>query len=63
MLPAGSGVLPSLWRIAVTEGRRGLFAGLGERLLWSALFGGIGFGTLEWCKTALGVADEVAEEK
>lgn len=50
VLPKGSPVLKSIWEIGRTEGVSGLYAGLHARLIWSGLFGGIGFTCFEACK-------------
>jgi hypothetical protein len=57
VLPAGSPVVSSILQIARTEGVLGLYAGVGERLLWSALFGGIGFTCFERSKKILGIPE------
>jgi hypothetical protein len=57
LLPAGSPVIASIVQIARNEGVIGLYAGVGERLLWSALFGGIGFTCFERSKRLLGIPE------
>lgn len=57
VLPRGSKVFPSLVLIAKKEGFSGLFAGVQARLIWSGLFGGIGFTCFEKCKELLGVTE------
>jgi hypothetical protein len=51
MLPSGTKVLPAIATIARQEGARGLFSGVQERALWSALFGGVGLTCFESCKS------------
>lgn len=55
VIPRGTGIAPAIINIMRTEGLVGLFAGRGERLLLSALFGGVGFVSFEWSKAALGI--------
>jgi solute carrier family 25 (mitochondrial S-adenosylmethionine transporter), member 26 len=51
MLPSGTKVLPAIATIARQEGAKGLFSGVQERALWSALFGGVGLTCFESCKS------------
>jgi len=53
LLPPGSPVMGSIVKIAQKEGLRGIYAGVQARILWSALFGGIGFTCLEHSKQLL----------
>lgn len=53
VLPAGSPVLASIVSISRAEGLGGLYAGFQARLLWSGLFGGIGFSCFEAFKQVL----------
>jgi hypothetical protein len=48
-------VLQALSTIASKEGFRGMYAGIMPRILWSALFGGVGFASFEACKSMLGL--------
>ncbi len=52
-LASGTRVLPALRHIAVSEGVRGLYAGVRPRMVWSALSTGVGFGSYELCKALL----------
>ena len=56
-LPPGSPVLKSIVVIGRREGLRGLFAGVESRLLWSGLFGGLGFTCFEYFKHALQISE------
>ena len=50
--------IQNCFRHVVKEtGWRGLYAGAGSRMMWSAAFSAIGFGTFEVVKDALGVSD------
>ena len=49
----GTPVLQALKNIAKKEGFFGLYAGVQERILWSSLFGGMGFSAFEKCKELL----------
>jgi hypothetical protein len=51
------GVMSCLVSVAQHEGVTGLYAGLGFRVLYSALFTSVGFGAFELSKGLLGVAD------
>ena len=53
ILPAGAPIWRSIWLISRDEGLSVLYAGAGERVLWSALFGGIGLSCFEYCKRYL----------
>lgn len=56
LLPPSTGVLSALKMIARTEGYPVLYKGLQARMIWSALFGGIGFYSFEKCKEYLHVS-------
>jgi len=56
MLAPGAPVWRSIWLISRDEGLSVLYAGAGERVLWSALFGGIGLSCFEYCKKHLMLA-------
>lgn len=49
----GTPILQALVNIGKKEGVFGLYAGVQERVLWSSLFGGIGFTAFEKCKELL----------
>lgn len=49
-LPKGTKVAAAVAEIAKKEGLRGLYSGVQERALWSALFGGVGLTCFERCK-------------
>lgn len=55
--PAGGDVLSCLLSVAQREGVPGLYAGLGFRVLYSALFTAVGFTSFEASKALLGVQD------
>ena len=55
--PAGGDVLSCLVSVAQREGVPGLYAGLGFRVLYSALFTAVGFTSFEASKALLGVQD------
>lgn len=55
--PAGGDVLSCLVFVAQREGVPGLYAGLGFRVLYSALFTAVGFTSFEASKALLGVQD------
>lgn len=55
--PAGGDVLSCLVSVAQSEGVNGLYAGLGFRVLYSALFTSVGFASFEASKALLGVQD------
>lgn len=55
LLPPGTGVLRALRAVARNEGYLALYKGVQARMLWSALFGGIGFYSFEKCKEVLRV--------
>lgn len=55
--PAGGDVLTCLVSVAQREGVPGLYAGLGFRVLYSALFTAVGFSSFEASKALLGVQD------
>lgn len=55
LLPPGTGVLRALRSVARNEGYLALYKGVQARMLWSALFGGIGFYSFEKCKEVLRV--------
>ncbi len=55
--PAGGDVLSCLVSVAQREGVPGLYAGLGFRVLYSALFTAVGFSSFEASKALLGVQD------
>ncbi len=55
MLPPGSPVLQSMLQVSRQEGWRALYAGVQARVIWSALYGGIGLTTFELSKKLLGV--------
>lgn len=55
--PTGGDVLSCLVDVAQREGVPGLYAGLGFRVLYSALFTAVGFSSFEASKTLLGVGD------
>lgn len=58
-LPKGTKVAAAIAQIAKKEGLKGLYSGVQERALWSALFGGVGLTCFEKCKTlAIKVTDE-----
>ena len=57
MLPANAPITKSLIFIARNEGIASLFAGVGPRILWSALFGGIGLSCFEECKKLLQIVE------
>ena len=57
MLPPGSPIIKAVVQIGRSEGARGLFAGVESRLLWSALFGGLGFTCFEYFKHALKIPE------
>lgn len=57
LLPPGSAILSSLLNIARKEGISALFVGINERILWSALYGGIGLACYEETKKLLRVKD------
>ncbi len=64
--PPGRDVLGCLVEVAQREGVPGLYAGLGFRVLYSALFTAVGFSSFEASKALLGVGDggrEVRGEK
>lgn len=56
MLPAGSPIFRSVTNIARTEGWHALYAGAEVRILWSALYGGIGLYCFECTKSLLGLS-------
>ena len=53
VISPGTPVLLALKGIAKKEGIIGLYAGVQERILWSSLFGGLGFSAFEKCKEML----------
>jgi solute carrier family 25 S-adenosylmethionine transporter 26 len=53
MLPPGSPVIQSILHIAKSEGVRALYAGVQARVLWSAMYGGIGLTCFEATKRIL----------
>lgn len=55
--PPGRDVLGCLVEVAQREGVPGLYAGLGFRVLYSALFTAVGFSSFEASKALLGVGD------
>ena len=58
-LPKGTKVSTAIAQIAKKEGVKGLYSGVQERALWSALFGGVGLTCFERCKTlAIKLTDE-----
>lgn len=57
--PPGGHVLTCLVDVAQREGVPGLYAGLGFRVLYSALFTAVGFTSFEAAKVLMGVADPV----
>ena len=58
-LPKGTKVSAAIAQIAKKEGVKGLYSGVQERALWSALFGGVGLTCFERCKTlAIKLTDE-----
>ena len=52
-LRPGSPLIASLKLIYQVEGVQGLYAGILPRVLWSALYGGIGLSCYERCKQLL----------
>lgn len=59
-LERGTKVFAAISDIARKEGLRGLYSGVQERAMWSALFGGIGLASFETCKKfALGVCSDI----
>ena len=46
----GTQVFTAIFDIANREGLRGLYSGVQERAMWSALFGGVGLASFETCK-------------
>jgi len=53
VIAPGTPVFQALRSIAKKEGIKGLYAGVQERILWSSLFGGVGFCAFEKCKEVL----------
>lgn len=53
MLPPGSPVFLSILQIAQKEGVGAIYAGTLPRIMWSALYGGIGLFCFESIKTTL----------
>lgn len=56
-------ILQCLRKVAATEGILGLYAGLQGRVIWSALFSAIGFGTFEFAKERLGAGQMQLNEQ
>ncbi|GMH61651.1 hypothetical protein TrRE_jg3993 [Triparma retinervis] len=52
------GIVKGGRRILASHGLRGLYAGAEARMVWSAAFSAVGFGTFEFVKGKLGVGDE-----
>lgn len=60
----GSGVIRAVRDIFRTEGIRGLYSGVQERAVWSALFGGVGLATFESFKSfSEQFCDEIENKK
>lgn len=57
VIPRG-GILSGGRRILAEHGLKGLYAGAEARMVWSAAFSAVGFGTFEFVKGKLGVGDE-----
>ena len=58
-IPSSKGVWGGIQQIVSENGvRKGLFAGGGARVLWSGIFGAIGFGSFELAKDFLGVTSD-----
>eukprot|EP01039_Chlorochromonas_danica_P000730 gene730-793_t len=57
LLSPGSRLLPSLVSIARTEGVGALYRGMQARMVWAALYGGIGLTTYEFSKKLLGIGE------
>lgn len=57
LCPPGGDAMHCLVSVARSEGMTGLYAGLGFRMLYSALFTAVGFSAFEFSKTLLGVQD------
>jgi hypothetical protein len=57
MIAPKTSVLSACRTIIKTEGYAALYRGIQARMIWSALFGGIGFYTFEKCKIILNVPD------
>ena len=55
VIPQSEPILKIMFNIAKQEGMSGMYAGAQSRIIWSALFGGIGFTTFEYCKNLLTV--------
>ena len=59
-LARGTKVFTAISDIAKKEGPRGLYSGVQERAVWSALFGGVGLASFETCKKlALRACDDL----
>jgi Mitochondrial carrier protein len=54
VIPHGTPIIQALRDIAQREGLHGLYAGVQARLLYSAVFGGVGFSCYEACKKVVG---------
>eukprot|EP01038_Epipyxis_sp_PR26KG_P007847 gene7847-10654_t len=63
LLAPRSPVFRSLIKIAKNEGISSLYAGVYARVVWSALFGGIGFTCFEMCKELLGASNTINPDR
>lgn len=59
LLPPGTSALRAIAAIGSSEGSSALFAGMSSRVLWSALYGGIGLTIYDICKAAMEPATTV----
>ena len=50
-IPRGTPIFKALGDIVRRDGIQGLYAGMGYRILWSGLFGGVGFTSFEVMKS------------
>lgn len=55
LIPPGTPIASAIQLIVDKDGYKALYKGIKARMLWSALFGGIGFYTFEICKSYLGL--------
>ena len=58
MLPRGTSIPSAVIAIYKAEGAKGLFAGVYPRMMWSALFGGVGLMLFESFKAVVGAVPE-----